>query len=175
MFEVASLLIRLVVGTFLLVAGFAKWRHGTRSFARAIRGYRLLPADLPDGVARLLPFAEMGIGAALIAGTAQPVAALFAAALLTLFATAMASALVRGFAPDCGCASARGQRVSWRLVYRNLALAALLVPVAGADATAVAGTFAMSLTATALLVGLHLFSRHGARGVTRVLRMGERT
>ena len=49
------------------------------------------------------------------------------------------------------------------------------VPVARADATAVAGTFAMSLTATALLVPLHLFSRHGARGVTRVLRIGGRT
>jgi uncharacterized membrane protein YphA (DoxX/SURF4 family) len=175
MFEPAILLARIVVGTFLLVAGIAKWRRGTRSFARAIRGYRLMPADLPDGVARVLPWAEMAIGAALLVGAVQSTAAFCAAALLTLFATAMASTLARGFAPECGCASAGGQRVTWTLVYRNLALGALLVPVAGDSALAVAGTFAMVLTATALLVALHIFSRHGARGVTRVLRIEGRT
>ena len=165
---------RIVVGSFLLVAGIAKWRLGAHIFARAIRGYRLLPADLPDGVARVLPYAEMSVGAALLLGAVLPTAAFCAASLLTLFATAMASALARGFEPDCGCTSIRGQRVSWTLVYRNLGLGALLVPVAGDSASAFAGTFAMVLTATALLVALHLFSRHGARGVTRVLRMGGR-
>jgi len=175
MFELVVLLARIAVGSFLLVAGIAKWRLGARSFARAIRGYRLLPADLPDGVARVLPFAEMTVGAALLLGAGLPTAAFCAAALLTLFATAMASALARGFEPDCGCASVRGQRVSWTLVYRNLGLGALLVPVAGDSAWAVAGTFAMVLTATVLLVAHHVFSRHGARGITRVLRMGGRT
>jgi uncharacterized membrane protein YphA (DoxX/SURF4 family) len=175
MLEPVVLLARIVVGALLLVAGIAKWRLGAHGFARAIRGYRLLPADLPVGVARVLPLAEMAVGAALLVGAAQPVAAFCAASLLTLFAAAMASSLVRGLELDCGCASVHGQRVSWTLVYRNLALGALLVPVASDSASAVAGTFAMVLTGSALLVALHVFSRHGARGVTRVLRIEGRT
>lgn len=175
MLQVIALLLRIVVGSFFLVAGIAKWRLGANSFARAIQGYRLLPTDLPVAVARVLPLAEMSIGVALLIGIALPLAALFAATLLTLFATAMASALARGLEPQCGCTTLRGQRVSWSLVCRNLALGALLVPVAGDSVTAVAGMIAMVLTATALLCGLYLFSRHGARADTRVLRMGGRT
>jgi len=172
MFESLIVLARIVVGSVFLVAGIAKWRLGAHGFAQAIHGYRLLPVDMPVGLARVLPLAEIAIGFALLAGAAMPAAALCAATLLTLFATAMASALARGLEPDCGCSAfVRGQRVSWRLVYRNLALGALLVPVAGESAWAVAGTFAMVLTATALLVVLHLFSRHGARDGTRVLRI----
>jgi uncharacterized membrane protein YphA (DoxX/SURF4 family) len=172
MFEAAVLIARILVGSTLLVAGIAKWRLGTRSFAQAIHGYRLLPADLPLGVARVLPVGEILVGVALLIGAGLPTAAFCAATLLTLFATAMASALVRGLAPGCGCSAfVREQRVSWRLVYRNLALGALVVPVAGDSASAFAGTFAMVLTAATLLVGLHLFSRLGARGGTRVLRI----
>lgn len=172
MFGPFVLLARIVVGSIFLVAGIAKWRLGAHSFAQAIHGYRLLPADLPVGVARVLPLGEMAIGVALLFGAAPPIAALCAATLLTLFATAMASALVRGLESDCGCSAfVREQRVSWRLVYRNLALGALMVPVAGDSDSLLAGTFAMVLTASTLLVGLHLFSRLGARGGTRVLRI----
>jgi len=171
MFDVVVLLVRIVVGVLLLTAGIAKWRLGAHSFAQAIQGYRLLPVDLPLGVARVLPFVEMAIGLALIVGAAMPWAALCAATLLTLFATAMASVLSRGLNASCGCSAfVQEQRVSWRLVYRNLALGGLLVLVAGDNAAAVAGTSAMVLTAAMLLVALHLFSRHGARRGTRVLR-----
>jgi uncharacterized membrane protein YphA (DoxX/SURF4 family) len=176
MFDVVVLLARILVGFLLLTAGIAKCRLGAHSFAQAIHGYRLLPMDVPLGVARVLPFAEMAIGIALIAGVATPWAALCAATLLTLFATAMASVLSRGLDTACGCSTfARERRVSWRLVYRNLALGALLVPAASDSAPAVAGTFAMVLTATALLIALHMLLGHGARGVTRVLRVGGRT
>jgi hypothetical protein len=171
MFDVVVLIARIVVGLLLLTAGIAKWRLGAHSFAQAIQGYRLLPVDLPLAVARVLPFAEMAIGLALVVGAATPLAALCAATLLTLFATAMASALTRGLETGCGCSAlVREQRVSWRLVYRNLALGSVLVLVAGDNAAAVAGIFAMVLTAALLLVALQLFSRHSARQGTRVLR-----
>lgn len=172
MFDVVVLLLRIVVGSILLTAGVAKWRIGVHSFAQAIHGYRLLPVDLPLGVARVLPFAEMAIGLALLVGVVTPWAALCAATLLTLFATAMASALARGLETGCGCSSlVLEQRVSWRLVYRNLGLGALLVIVAGDSSAAVAGTLAMVLTATLLLVALHLVSHRGARHGTRVHRI----
>ena len=176
MFDVVVPLARILVGVLLLTAGIAKWRLGVHSFARAIQGYRLLPVDLPLGVARVLPFVEMAVGIALIVGAATPWAALCAATLLTLFATAMASALTRGLETGCGCSAfAPERKVSWRLVYRNLALGALLVPAASDNAPALAGTFVMVLTATTLLVALRMFSGPGARGVTRVLRTGGRT
>ena len=176
MFDVVVLIARVAVGLLLLTAGIAKWRLGVHSFAQAIQGYRLLPVELPHAVARVLPFVETTVGLALIVGAATPWAALGAATLLTLFAAAMASALTRGLATGCGCSAfARERRVSWKLVYRNLALAALLVPVASASAPAVAGTLVMALTATALLGALHMLSRPDARGVTRVLRIGGRT
>ena len=176
MFDAVVLLARMVVGVLFLTAGIAKWRLGVHGFARAIQGYRLLPVDLPLGVARVLPFVEIAIGLALLIGAATPWAALCAATLLTLFATAMASARARGLETGCGCSAfARELKLSWKLVYRNLALGALLVPAASDNAAAIAGTFVMVLTATALLVALHMFSSPGARGVTRVLRVGGRT
>src|SRR5258705_3562466 len=161
MLEPIVLLARIVVGSFFLVAGIAKWRLGAHSFAQAIQGSRLLPADLTVVVARALPFVEMAIGASLLVATAPGATALCATALLTLFATAMASALARGLVPGCGCSAfVREQRVSWRLVYRNLGLRALMGPVASGSPLALTGTLAIVLSATTLLFAVHLFSRH---------------
>lgn len=87
--------------------------------------------------AQLLPWAEAG-----------------AVALLLLFAAAMAINLARGRADiDCGCGqSFLKQTLSWSLVARNAALAAMLLP-----SFAVPGPSTMPAILTGVATGLAFF------------------
>jgi hypothetical protein len=101
-------------------------RHWT-AFAGVIANYRLLPESLIAPVAYLLPPAEALLALALAADLGSAWASTTAAALLLVFAVAMSINLRRGRRSiDCGCfQSALKQTLSWRLVVRNIALAAL--------------------------------------------------
>jgi hypothetical protein len=115
------------VGAVFLGAGIAKLRN-RRVFPGVVANYRLLPEGLVPPVAAILPIAEVVIGAALIGGFR--LAGLPAAALLVVFALAMAINIGRGrLHIDCGCGrSELRQPLSRALVVRNLLLAALLLP-----------------------------------------------
>ena len=121
---------RIFVGGVLLTAGLAKWRLGMRTFAIAIQGYGILPQRTPATAARAIVASEIAIGACLIADVGEQGAAVAGASMLLAFAGAMAVTLVRGIAADCGCALfVKSERIRWRLVIRNLALAASLMPL----------------------------------------------
>jgi hypothetical protein len=104
------------------------------TFRGVVANYRLLPDFLVAPVACLLPPLEAAIGVGLLTPWASPWAARAAAAMFTLFATAMAVNLTRGRrAIDCGCfQNALKQTLRWRLVARNVAVALLLL-LASAD------------------------------------------
>lgn len=115
------------VGLVFITAGLAKLRS-RRVFPGVVANYRLLPEALVAPVAFALPLVECVAGLCLVAGIG-----LFAApaiALLLAFAAAMAINIARGRAHiDCGCGrSELRQPLSRTLVFRNLALAMLLVP-----------------------------------------------
>ncbi|MFN3423131.1 MAG: MauE/DoxX family redox-associated membrane protein [Novosphingobium meiothermophilum] len=114
-------------GLGFLTAGIAKLR-ARDTFAGVVANYRLLPGSLVQPMAAMLPLAEIAVGALLIAGVGA--AALPAAALLLLFAGAMAVNIGRGRSHiDCGCGrSELRQPLSRMLVIRNLVLAALVLP-----------------------------------------------
>ncbi|WP_298194064.1 MauE/DoxX family redox-associated membrane protein [Novosphingobium sp.] len=113
------------VGLVFLGAGQAKLRH-TDLLGGVIANYRLLPTALVAPVAAVLPWLELVVGIGLMIGTwlFAPVAI----GLLVIFAAAMGINIVRGRREiDCGCGrSDLRQPLSWLLVGRNLALAALL-------------------------------------------------
>lgn len=115
------------VGAVFLTAGIAKLRN-RRVFPGVVANYRLLSPALVGTVASLLPPAEVAIGLCLIAGIS--LAAIPAAALLLLFAVAMAINIRRGRSHiDCGCGrSELRQTLSATLVIRNVVLAMLLLP-----------------------------------------------
>lgn len=111
-----------------LVAGIDKLRHRTL-LPGVIANYRLLHPALVGPAAMLLPVVELVIGAGLLVGFA-PFAPLAAAALLLVFAGAMAINIARGRQHiDCGCGhGGLRQRLDWWQVARNLLLAGALLP-----------------------------------------------
>ena len=116
---------------------FAAWHKIStqREFVAALGEYRLLPQLLlrPTGV--VLPAAEAALGLGWLTGFAPQVVALLSAALLGVYAVAMAINLWRGRVHiSCGCgfggASGEDQPLSWWLVARNLVLAAVAASAA---------------------------------------------
>ncbi|GAA0303373.1 hypothetical protein GCM10009087_11490 [Sphingomonas oligophenolica] len=142
------------VGMIFTHAGISKLQH-KELLAGIVANYRLLPEPLVAPVARVLPLVELALGLALLAD-GQRAAVLPAALLLLAFAGAMAINIRRGRTHiDCGCGRSQlRQTVSWPLVWRNLALVALVLPrllpapgTSGLDlATAIAGGAGLFLT-----------------------------
>ena len=88
------------------------------------------------GIARWLPPVEILTGGLLIIGLFTPLAAVAGFTLLLVFAGAVGLAVWRGKEVNCGCfGAANKSKAQWKIVYRNLALMAMLLP---ALATAVA-------------------------------------
>lgn len=158
------------VGLVFLQAALAKLRH-RELLAGVIANYRLLSPALTGPAALLLPPAELAVSLGLLLGgawrPAQFVATLGAIALLLVFAAAMGINIARGRSHiDCGCGRSQlRQPLSWLLVWRNLALAALLTPLlAPLDLPAPTGAdLAIALAGgLAVFVIVQLFNAIGA-------------
>ncbi len=125
-FGILGLAGAMAVGLVFVLAGLSKLRH-RELLTGVIANYRLLPSALIGPAAVLLPPAELALGTALLLG-GHWLAAMGAMALLLVFAAAMAINIRRGRSQiDCGCGRSQlRQPLSWLLVGRNVALAALL-------------------------------------------------
>lgn len=150
-----TVFLRSFLALLLVLAAVPKLIH-REEFYGVVRNFRLTPDWLSRPLAALLPVAELAVAAALLVRPVAQGAALAAAALLIVFAVAMAINVLRGrTAIDCGCfRDGMKQPLSWLLVLRNIGLAsaalltAALLPsvpaasvpdlVAGAAAGAVA-------------------------------------
>ena len=119
-----ALVLRTLLALVFAVGAIGKFRHSVE-FRGVIANYRLLPDALVLPVAGVLPAIEALLGAWLISGVATAWSAAAAAALLLIFAGAMAVNLRRGRRHiDCGCfQTTMRQNLSWPLVIRNLVLA----------------------------------------------------
>ena len=112
----------------LLIAGIAKVRSGQNSFLSAILGFDLVPEGFAKLLSRWLPWLEILTGSFLLVGFMSQEAALVAFGLYLVFSLVIAISLVRGRDNDCGCFG-KLTPVQWRLVYRNVFLMGLLLPV----------------------------------------------
>lgn len=119
---------RALVGAILILAGIAKLQGGHERFLSAVLGYELIRGAPAVALARVLPFAEVLVGAVLIVGLQARIAAAGAGALLAIFSAAVAASLIRGRTNSCGCGD-HITPVQWRLVRRDLFLLLLLLPV----------------------------------------------
>jgi hypothetical protein len=125
-----------VLGALALVLFAAAWHKLSEPdvFAGALQAYQLLPAGAVTAVARLLPWVEIAIGAALLAPASRDPALWAFAALILVYAVAMAVNLWRGRRQiDCGCGG-EVHPLSWALVLRNAVLAGAALLVAGPTA-----------------------------------------
>ena len=163
---------RSALAIVLLAAGVAKLFEGN-AFIGVVREYRLLPDAIAVGVARWLPWAEVGLAIALVAGIVGPpsslpaatVAAVLASGLFLGFAAAIGINIARGRRDiDCGCFGSRsGGRLTWWLAGRTVALAATAAaiavvgdragPLTGSDAILTAVLAASTIGLALLLAG----------------------
>jgi len=144
--------IRSLAALIFLSAASAKMRHWA-AFEGVVANYRLLPRVLVAAAAYALPPVEAAIGASLLIGLFVPAlaalsqwASLAAAALLGVFAAAMAVNLVRGRAfIDCGCFQGTlKQALRWPLVARNAVLMLVTGATAGSASAPAAGLEALN-------------------------------
>lgn len=127
---IIALLGRIVIGTTLLVAGMGKVQNGQSKFLQSILGYDLVPQAVAAFMANWLPWLELMVGAMLLAGLFSQVASITAFGLFLIFTGAITLSLLRGMDNDCGCFR-HVTPVQWRLVFRDVLLMGLLLPVFG--------------------------------------------
>jgi uncharacterized membrane protein YphA (DoxX/SURF4 family) len=117
--------IRCIVGGLFVYAGWLKAR-APDVFVRDIWNYRLIPEDFAFWIAATLPYLEVVVGVALIAGFQRRGAHVLIASMLMTFVAALASAWVRGLDIACGCFGSAGTDPSNYplLIGRNLLMLA---------------------------------------------------
>ena len=122
---------RAVAVAFALLWWLTAWHKlsARAEFRAALLDYRLLPPMLVPLAAQLIPVGEALLGLAWVTGLA-PVAGPLSAALLGVYALAIAINLRRGRVHmGCGCgfgsAAGRDLPLSWWLVARNVVLSGL--------------------------------------------------
>jgi len=114
---------RLVIGGMFVYASIDKIVHPDQ-FAKIIYYYKMMPGDLINFFALILPLVELITGVFLIAGFWEKSAGLLITALLLIFLVALTSAYVRGIDISCGCFSTttkvKGEVLSY--IFRDIVL-----------------------------------------------------
>jgi uncharacterized membrane protein YphA (DoxX/SURF4 family) len=100
---IAVLIVRILIGGLLIVAGVLKAHDGPAVNAAAVAAYRILPPAIVGPLGVALPYFEMLLGGYVVAGLFTRVAAYVAAAQFLLFSAAVASLVVRQIPANCGC------------------------------------------------------------------------
>lgn len=125
-----TFIVRVLVGALFLAAGVLKVGH-FNDLAAAIAGFRILPEPIVGPLAVALPFFEIGLGLYLLAGLFTRAVASIGAVQLTLYAIAIASAVIRHIPANCGCFGPQDNAVAdWPHVAVDLALAGICAIVA---------------------------------------------
>jgi hypothetical protein len=122
---VLSLTLASAVASLFLASVIHKIRDPWR-FREALRGFAVLPESLTAVVAAVVFVAELAVVVAFIFGSTRTLGMFVAAALVTLYAGAIAVNLIRGRTRiDCGCVGyGERQHLAGWMVARNLVIAA---------------------------------------------------
>jgi uncharacterized membrane protein YphA (DoxX/SURF4 family) len=113
------------LGAVFIVSGVTK--------IAAMQQWRAQAADLGVSgvVVAALPYAELGIGALLVAQIARRPVAIIAGVVLVAFTTLLAVRLSQGRRPPCACFGALSSKpISWTNVARNAVFIALAAVIA---------------------------------------------
>ncbi len=97
-----TLFSRLFIGGMWIYASFYKIIDPA-VFAKSIWYYHMVPGELINLMALILPMLELVIGVAVIIGVWYRGAVLWSNVLLVVFIIALASTIARGLDIDCGC------------------------------------------------------------------------
>jgi uncharacterized membrane protein YphA (DoxX/SURF4 family) len=97
-------LTRLILGAVFIYASLDKILH-PGAFAQAVFNYQVLPGQLVNLTALILPWVELILGACLLSNRWMTGAAGLAAVLMTVFIGLILFNLARGLNISCGCFS----------------------------------------------------------------------
>ena len=100
--SISLLILRCFLACVFLFAGWSKLRNRER-FQKEVAEFELLPKASIKLFATTLPFIEIGVGVMLAVGWWIKIVAIQAALLLLIFIVAVASSLLLGRTPSCGC------------------------------------------------------------------------
>jgi len=112
--------IRVILGFLFLFAAIHKIFEPSK-FAVVIYNYRVLPVELLNLVAIIVPWIEILVGMALLIGVWVEAAALVLNSMTLFFIVLIISAIARGLNIECGCFSLdpEGSLVSWKRVLED--------------------------------------------------------
>ena len=116
-----EIIIRTVLGFIFLYASLDKIIY-PQKFAEVIYNYRLMPIELLNICAIIVPWVEAFIGVSLLIGYRVAVSAFMLSVITFFFILMIISAIVRGLNIECGCFSldAEGSLVSWKRVIEDV-------------------------------------------------------
>lgn len=127
---IAGLVARLVVGGLFIVSAYAKLEDLPR-FAEEIRSYQMVPVEITNAMAYVIPWVELLAGLLLLTTLWRAEARNLLLVMLAVFTVAKGTALARGLNIECGCG---GDLAALKLIFdnpqgvlTNVALMALLV------------------------------------------------
>jgi putative oxidoreductase len=103
------LFMRLALGGLFVAAGFLKIVDPGK-FAISVANYRLLPHELINLVAIMLPWIELVAGLFLVFGVWTRASAVLISGMTAAFMVAIVTALARGLDIECGCFGTVGGR-----------------------------------------------------------------
>lgn len=115
---------RIALGVIFVAASIDKIAH-PEAFATIIHNYQILPGSLINIAAITLPWIEVFLGVALIAGFWLPGAVVLTNALLLAFFSALVYNLARGLDVHCGCFTTKitgSTHTTWYVVRDSLFL-----------------------------------------------------
>ena len=113
---------RLYLGVIFLLACWHKLLD-PGAFAIDIATYQILPLDLVNPLAIVLPWVELASALLLVLGLRSRAAALLVAGMMTMFTVAIVVAIAHGLDMSCGCFASQGAAedpISWRTILRDL-------------------------------------------------------
>jgi len=115
-----SLPIRLYIGVVFLLACFHKIVFPAQ-FALDVAMYQILPLELINLQAIVLPWVELFAGVMIVVGFRTRAAAALITAMMCMFVVALVLALGHGLEMGCGCFASEGgdDPISWRTVVRD--------------------------------------------------------
>ncbi len=121
-----ALPLRLYLGGVFLLACYHKILHPS-SFALDVATYQLLPLELINLQALVLPWVELFTGLMLVLAFRTRAAALLINAMMVMFIIALIWALMQGLDMGCGCFASEGgdDPISWRTIVRDSAWLAM--------------------------------------------------
>lgn len=121
--DLLTAIVRLTVGATFIIASIYKIKDPV-NFAKTIWYYHLVPGDLINLIALILPWVELLCGVALILGLFYHGAVVLVNVMTVTFIFALSTTIIRGLDIDCGCfkAGQAATKAAWEALTFDVVL-----------------------------------------------------